>query len=70
MNTPVELLYASEPSPPASVTDTSALTKASVYCVIVVASVKVPAASSYVAVIPVPSVIKAFTLSSTLSHVW
>ena len=39
------------------------------YCVIVVASVNVPAASSYVEVMPVPAVTKALTLSSTLSLV-
>ena len=50
-------------------TDIAPLAKASVYCVIVVASVNVPAASSYVEVIPVPAVTKEFTLSSTLSLV-
>ena len=50
-------------------TDIACLAFASAYCVIEVATVKVLLASSYVVVIPVPSYINAFTLSSTLSFV-
>ena len=67
--TPVELLYASEPSPPESVTEIAALDNASVYCVISFVSVNVPAASSYVDVIPVPPTTKPFTISSISSSV-
>jgi hypothetical protein len=51
------------------VTDIACLAFASAYCDIEVAIVKVLLASSYVVVIPVPSCINAFTLSSTLSLV-